>query len=83
MKKILFILAIGFVFSSCNKCVECTYDGYEYEVYDSDNNEYEEFGDQIVEICSDNFESKKEFNDYIEALEDSDSDIECKSDFWN
>ncbi len=82
MKKILFILAIGFVFSSCNKCVECT-TGNEYEVYDSNNGAVEEFGDQIVEICSDNFESKKEFNDYIDALEDADSDIECKSDFWN
>ena len=86
MKKIKSLLLFGilvFTFSSCNKCVECTHDDYEWEVYNEDDNDYDEFGDQITEVCSDNFESKKEFNDYIEALEDSDNDIECKSDFWN
>ena len=86
MKKIKSLLLFGilvFTFSSCNKCVECTHDDHEWGVYNEDDNDYDEFGDQITEICSDNFESKKEFNDYIEALEASDNDIECKSDFWN
>ena len=41
----------------------------------------EDCGDYIEEICSDNFESKKDFNDYIDEMEDNDWD--CKSDFWN
>ena len=86
MKKILFILAIGFVFSSCNKCKECTVafgsEGttLQYSTYDEYGNE-ETHGDLIQEVCSDNFESKKDFNSYIEAIEDD--GYECKSDFWN
>jgi len=82
MKKILLMVAVAFMFTACNKCVECTHDDYEYTVWADNENDYEEFGDYIEEVCSDNFESKKEFNDYIDAMEDED-DWECKSDFWN
>jgi len=83
MKKLLLLVAIAFAFTACNKCVECTYDNMEeWYVPDEDFMDTEEFGDKIEEICSDNFESKKEFNDYIEALEEE-QDWECKSDFWN
>ena len=77
MKKILFVLAVAFIFSSCNKCKECSLDGYEYTSWQTG----ETYGDRIEEICSDNFESKADFNDYIEDLEDE--GWECKSDFWN
>ena len=83
MKKLLLLVAVAFAFTACNKCVECINDNYgEYVVYDEDGMDYEEFGDQTMEFCSDNFDSKKEFNDYIEALEEE-QDFECKSDFWN
>ena len=83
MKKILLMLGVAFLFSACNKCVECT---FEYtdgttEQWDTyyDN---EEFGDRIFEVCSDNFESKDDFNNYIDAIEKYE-DADCKSDFWN
>ena len=81
MKKILFILILGFVFSSCNKCKECSRDGYEYTTYDNFGNTIETHGNVIEEVCSDNFESKADFKGYIEAIEDE--GWECKSDFWN
>ena len=74
------MLAVAFMFTACNKCVECTADDYEYTTYDGFSEETH--GDYIQEICSDNFESKKDFNEYIEAIEDE-GDWECKSDFWN
>jgi len=80
MKNIFLILVIAFLFSSCNKCKECT-NGDPWTVGGSGNSENETFGDEIYEICSDNFESKKDFNDFIDHLEDNDFD--CKSDFWN
>tara|TARA_B100000085_G_scaffold274590_1_gene291412 strand:- start:93 stop:335 length:243 start_codon:yes stop_codon:yes gene_type:complete len=80
MKKILFVLGLAFIFSSCNKCKECSRDGYEYTSWNN-NGSYESHGNVIEEICSDNFESKADFNDYIEAIEDE--GWECKSDFWN
>ena len=80
MKKILLIAAVAFMFSACNRCVECTHDDYEIEEYDENGN-LQNYGDYIIEICSDNFESKKDFNDYIDDMEDQ--DWECKSDFWN
>lgn len=80
MKKILFTLAVAFIFFSCNKCKECSIDGYEYTGWET-NGSNESYGDRINEICSDNFESKADFNDYIEDLEDG--GWECKSDFWN
>ena len=69
---------------SCGKCVECTIensygDNEQYTIYNSTT---ETFGDYIVEICSDNFESKKDFNDYIDELEDE-LDWTCKNDFLN
>jgi hypothetical protein len=80
MKKILLIVTIVFAFTACNKCKECT-DGDPWTVGGSGNSENETFGDEIHEVCSDNFESKKDFNDYIDYMEDNDWD--CKSDFWN
>ena len=83
MKRTLFISAVTFMFISCNKCVECTDGDSLYYGGSSGNHEFDErFGDEIHEVCSDNFESKKDFNDYIEAREDND-DWDCKSDFWN
>ena len=85
MQKIILLTAVAFAFASCNRCVECNvvyYDGgpaLQYTAYD--NGIYEEYGDMIVEICSDNFESKKDFKSYIDELEDNGA--ECKSDFWN
>ena len=85
MKKILLMAAVAFMFSACNKCVECTQEdsngsNYQYTSYDQNDN-IETYGDAISEVCSDNFESKKDFNDYIDYMEDNDWD--CKSDFWN
>ena len=89
MKKIKSLLLFGilvFTFSSCQKCVECTVedfdgDNFQYQVSD-DNGNVETFGDQIVEICSDNFESKKDFNDYIDELE-KEYDYNCVNDMFN
>ena len=64
MKKILFMVAAAFMFASCNKCKECTHDNYEYDMYNEYTGEYDTFGDQILEVCSDNFESKDESNEY-------------------
>ena len=74
------MLAVAFMFAACNKCKECTHSDWEYQSYEGNGN-YESYGDYIEEVCSDNFESKADFNDYIDALEDEDWD--CKSDFWN
>ena len=88
MKKILLLTSLAFMLAACNKCKECTMENYngignqEWTVYDENSNDFETFGDQIIEVCSDNFESKKEFNDFIDAIEDEDG-AECKSDFWN
>ena len=85
MKKILIMAALAFMFSACNKCVESTQEdsngsNYQYTSYDQ-NDDIETYGDAISEICSDNFECKKDFNEYIEEMEDQGA--ECKSDFWN
>ena len=72
MKKILFIAALSFMFSSCNKCKECKPAAAEEDYYPDG---------YLIEVCSDNFESKDDFNNYIEAREDIGAD--CKSDFWN
>ena len=48
---------------------------------------YEEqpyYGDAIrvsIDICRDNFQSKDDYNTYIDDMEDA--DYTCKSDFWN
>ena len=81
MKKILFMVAVAFMFASCNKCKECIHDEYEYESWNENTGDIETYGNQIMEVCSDNFESKDDFNNYIDAMEDE--DWECKSDFWN
>jgi hypothetical protein len=85
-KTILLLFLTAFIFSACNRCVECTHDDLEYTVYAENSSyygyEYETYGDRIMEVCSDNFESKKDFKNYIEAIEKYE-DWECKSDFWN
>ena len=84
MKKLLLLTAVAFMFAACNKCKECTmeYGGTteQWTTYDQNGNE-DSHGDQIMELCSDNFESKKDFNNFIDAIEDEGA--ECKSDFWN
>ena len=70
MKKILLIATIAFAFTACNKCVECENDSWA----DGEDNPY-------LEVCSDNFESKDDYKDYIDDMEDEGWD--CKSDFWN
>ena len=78
--------AVAFMFSAWSKCVECTqdYEGQtaQYTTYDPNTGAVENHGDRITEICSDNFESKKDFNDFIEEIEDNEG-ADCKSDFWN
>ena len=75
--KLLLIVSIAFAFTACNKCKECTFANNEMEWIN---------GETIVtphqEICSDNFETKKDFNNYIDYLEEN-GDWDCKSDFWN
>ena len=79
MKNLLIVSLLVFALTSCNKCVECTHDDYEWTTWDGQFQETH--GDRIEEICRDNFESKKDYKDYIDAMEDDDWD--CKSDFWN
>ncbi len=84
MKKLLLLMAVAFMFAACNKCKECTFEyggtTDQWTTYDTNGN-IDTHGDQIREVCSDNFESKKDFKDYIEAIEDDGAD--CRSDFWN
>jgi hypothetical protein len=91
MKNLLLMAAVAFMFTACNKCVECTTIGSNGSTHQVTTYEYNEntgqetiteYGDRITEICSDNFESKKDFNDYIDHME-AEYDAECKSDFWN
>ena len=70
MKKILLLTALAFMFTACNKCKECIHDNYEYVTYNENTGEEESHGDRISEVCSDNFESKKDFKGYIDAMED-------------
>ena len=64
--RILYItlLVTPLIFSSCGKCVECHWDGNEWYANG------EEFGDRMQEICSDDFESRKDFDEYIDELQD-------------
>ncbi len=86
MKRLLLITVVAFMFSACNRCKECKHEDYEYYTIDNSQFPYDEddrgdYGAIIQEVCSDNFETKKDFNDFIKMLEDE--DYECKSDFWN
>ncbi|MAD50543.1 MAG: hypothetical protein CMC95_04510 [Flavobacteriales bacterium] len=69
--------------------MECTHeDRYTY-VYDY---EYDYSGNLIqildsvksphIEICKDNFESKKDYEDYVDFMEDE-YDYDCVNDFGN
>ena len=94
MKNILLIILAAFLFISCNKCKECKHVTLKYRTYSNNTlvihdegtapfpANYEDHGYYIQEVCSDNFESKEDFSDYIDALEDTE-DWVCKSDFWN
>lgn len=92
VKKIKSLLLFGvfvFTFSSCKKCMECfNEDRYSY----SYEYEYDQFGnltqtvDSVkspnIEICKDDFESKKDYEDYIDFIEDE-YDYDCVNDFGN
>ena len=82
--KLLLIVSIAFAFTACNKCKECEADHYYNNNSSGSNsmNSEENFGHQIIEVCRDNFDSKEDFNNYIDNLEEND-DWDCKSDFWN
>ena len=91
LKNLLFILiTIPLIFSSCKKCKECENDSYHY-IY-NESNYYDEFGNPIMnfdsiktphwEVCRDDFDSKDEYQDYIEFIEEEQG-YDCKSDFWN
>ncbi len=57
MKKILLTLFVsGLLFSSCQKCVECTNCPNDVALIDT-------------EICEDNFASKDDYNTAIEQVE--------------
>tara|TARA_B100000963_G_C22584251_1_gene652283 strand:- start:689 stop:958 length:270 start_codon:yes stop_codon:yes gene_type:complete len=86
LKKYCVISLTLFTIFSCGKCVECTQENNEgnniqYQIIDN-NGDIDSFGDIIVEICSDNFESKKDFKDYINELEEE-YDYDCVNDFGN
>ncbi len=97
-KRILILLCLPLIFSSCQKCQECEPPsdtiivGYDYQVnYTNDG-----VGDPIVvydtlaiyglsifkEVCRDNFATDQKYNSYINYMED-DLGYNCKSDFWN
>jgi hypothetical protein len=66
---IIFVCVILVIsFSSCEKCLEC-----ENETWDGDDNPY-------LEVCSDNFEDRDAFDDYIDDLEDE--GFECQRDWF-
>ena len=69
----LLLLAVAFSFTACNQCMECE----EKEGYGSDGEE-----GPYIEVCKDNFDSRNDYEDYIEMLEEEDR-YDCKSDFWN
>ena len=81
---------IPLIFSSCKKCKECETDSFRYSYTES--NYFDQWGNPVwtldsiksphYEVCRDDFDSKDEYEDYIEFLEDED-DYDCKSDFWN
>ena len=67
---IIFVCVILVIsFSSCEKCLEC-----ENETWDGDDYPY-------LEVCSDNFEDRDAFDDYIDDLEDS-LGFECQRDWF-
>jgi hypothetical protein len=66
---IIFVCVILVIsFSSCEKCLEC-----ENETWDGDDYPY-------LEVCSDNFEDRDAFDDYIDDLEDE--GFECQRDWF-
>ena len=97
MKKIIYILTIPLIISSCQKCKECvpaddmyvaSYNISTTQIWNG--TELEIIIDSVpiyaptmyLEICRDNFDSKQKYKSYINYLE-NDLDYTCKSDFWN
>jgi hypothetical protein len=69
---IIFVCVILVIsFSSCEKCLECENDEYGYDGNDR----------PYYEVCSDNFEDRDAFDDYIDDLEDS-LGFECQRDWF-
>lgn len=84
---IITLITIPLIFSSCQKCKECESDLYHYTYTEMSDS----FGNTIYlsdsvkrphwEVCRDDFDSKDDYEDYIDFVEDDGYD--CKSDFWN
>tara|TARA_Y100000813_G_C23815111_1_gene190258 strand:+ start:234 stop:476 length:243 start_codon:yes stop_codon:yes gene_type:complete len=80
MKKLnnfLFFLTVVFIYSSCQKCVECTNE----KLLNNQAGviEYE------TEICEDDFEESDfgmSFDEYIQSIEESDPDVRCYKNLW-
>tara|TARA_B110000459_G_C16543256_1_gene462988 strand:+ start:819 stop:1040 length:222 start_codon:yes stop_codon:yes gene_type:complete len=73
MKKILLIAAVAFMFSSCQKCMECTNN----KAFTSQEGEFE----YEVEICEDDFDSKEEMEDYVRSFEEEEG-ARCYRNLW-
>ena len=77
MKKLLLILlCLPLLFTSCKKCQECI-----------PSKTHQEYNAQNIpipreEVCRDNFNSKSDYNNYINHMEE-DLGYTCRSDFWN
>ncbi len=68
---IIFVCVILVIsFSSCEKCLECENDEYGRDGVDN----------PYYEVCSDNFEDRDAFDDYIDDLEDE--GWECQRDWF-
>ena len=69
---IIFVCVILVIsFSSCEKCLEC-----ENDEWGIDGVDY-----PYLEVCSDNFEDRDAFDDYIDYLEEE-GDFECQRDWF-
>ena len=77
MKNALLVLMLVFIYSSCQKCVECTNE----KLFNSQEGviEYESV------ICEDDFEESDfgmTFDEYIESIEESDPNVRCYRNLW-
>ena len=74
MKKLFTILFVcGLIFSSCQKCVECTNE----KLFNNQEGEIE----FEIEICEDDFDSKEEMENYVEMVEEEDG-VRCYRNLW-
>ena len=59
MKKFLFLLGIAFIFASCNKCQDCSYEGLQTEeVCQDDFDSKDDYNDAIDILESAGWECK-------------------------